>query len=418
MTKQSSCAWSRRNVDPSMTLLNDVTALQSPAAGIVSVSSRSIRLYPATASRAGTEAIATAAPVDRELCSIELAGVPTAFQHLQGCKWALADTMAELWIIHLADAHRLCKITAGVPLTVAHFLCLAADLEADAGKDCIGCMSSIQRQSRMSEVFKPTALVRSCILLPYLVTVYHLLMQDQSPGNAYALTPSAPLALLVITGLYFCEQQAYVKLQACAVHHDCALADCPIQLFLGSRTDTSQLLSIPRALTQDQALPAGTQQDADAAEGCSKQVLEPDSVQRLPAFDCAAPIHDAFAFQDPPGEARAPCPHACHATCSRVRRSLFSCTVSLLTCISVAEGSSKGQFCFCHVQQTIIVGGNGYVGHQPTSPSSPPPHHTPIAHAIGKHLGLAVQRVALYCLTKPSQCSDEAMTGRRALHQR
>ena len=118
-----------------MTLLQDVTALQCTAAGVISVSSRSVRLHPATATRAGTEATPTAAPVDRELCSIELAGAPTAFRHLQGFNWALADTMAELWIIHLADAHRLCKITAGVPLTVAHFICLAADPEADAGKD-------------------------------------------------------------------------------------------------------------------------------------------------------------------------------------------------------------------------------------------------------------------------------------------
>lgn len=120
-----------------MTLLQDVTALQCTAAGVVSVSSHGVRLHPATAIRTGTETAPTAAAVDRELCSIELAGVPTAFQHLQGFKWALADTMAELWIIHLADAHRLCKITAGVPLTVAHFICLAADPEADAGQDCM-----------------------------------------------------------------------------------------------------------------------------------------------------------------------------------------------------------------------------------------------------------------------------------------
>ena len=120
-----------------MTLLQDATALQCTAAGVVSVSSHSVRLHPAIDNRATTEATATAAPVDRELCSIELAGVPTAFRHLQGFKWALADTMAELWIIHLADAHRLCRITAGVPLTVTHFMCLAADPEADAGKDCI-----------------------------------------------------------------------------------------------------------------------------------------------------------------------------------------------------------------------------------------------------------------------------------------
>lgn len=180
----------------------------------------------------------------------------------------------------------------------------------------------------MHEVSKLTALHSSCILLPYMGTMYHLLMQEQSPRSA--CSQSASLALLVMAELCSCEQQAHVKLQAGNIPHDCALADCPIQLFLGSRTDTSQLLSIPRALIQDQAPPVSTSKHADAAESSSKQVLEPDSVQRLPAFDCAAPIHDAVVFQDPPGGARTPHPHACFATCRRVRCS-FASSGSLLT---------------------------------------------------------------------------------------
>ena len=135
------CGSSCRNVDPSITILQDVTALQCTAAGVISVSSRSVCLNAASAIRAGTEAERYQSQVEVELCSLKLAGVPTAIRHLQGFKWALADTMAELWIIHLADAHRLCKITAGIPLTVAHFMCLAADPEADAGNDCIALVA-------------------------------------------------------------------------------------------------------------------------------------------------------------------------------------------------------------------------------------------------------------------------------------
>ena len=119
-----------------MTILQCVTALQCTAAGVISVSSRRVCLHAATAIRIDTEAERHQSRVEVELCSLQLAGVPTAIRHLQGFKWALADTMAELWIIHLADAHGLCKITAGIPLTVPHFMCLAADPEADAGNNC------------------------------------------------------------------------------------------------------------------------------------------------------------------------------------------------------------------------------------------------------------------------------------------
>ncbi|KAL3140168.1 hypothetical protein ABBQ38_004444 [Trebouxia sp. C0009 RCD-2024] len=188
--------WPFRNVPPSTTILQHVTALQCTAPGVVSVSSSSIDLL---------------APhgVIRLLCNLHLAGIPTAIQHLQGCKWAVTDTMAELWIIELGDVSSLCKFTAATPLTVAHFMCLVSGPEAEA--------------------------------------------------------------------------------------------EGPISLFLGSRTDTSQLVSIPKALLQGQAQGGATSQLAPPAEGSTKPLLDDDSVQRLVAFDCAAPIHDAVVFQDPPG---------------------------------------------------------------------------------------------------------------------
>ena len=150
--------------------------------------------------------------------------------------------------------------------------------------------------------------------------------------------------------------------------HESALADGPIQLFLGSRTDTSQLLSVPRALIRDQASAAGTSQHADPAEGSSsKQVLEPDSVQRLTAFDCAAPIHDAFVFQDPPGEARAPHAHACHATCSIPVRPWGSCTEPLLNRLFCPlEMLQRSALHFPMLNKTIDAGGNMYICHQPS----------------------------------------------------
>lgn len=99
--------------------------------------------------------------------------------------------------------------------------------------------------------------------------------------------------------------------------HACC-AEGPISLFLGSRTDTSQLVSIPKALLQDQPQGGATSQLAPPAEGGSKPLLDDDSVQRLAAFDCAAPIHDAVVFQDPPGRAR--CMRSCCAICSTPHR--------------------------------------------------------------------------------------------------
>lgn len=100
-------------------------------------------------------------------------------------------------------------------------------------------------------------------------------------------------------------------------------AEGPISLFLGSRTDTSQLVSIPKALLQGQAQGGATSQLAPPAEGSTKPLLDDDSVQRLVAFDCAAPIHDAVVFQDPPGRFILVLPYAAGPPGALVRYGLF-----------------------------------------------------------------------------------------------
>lgn len=302
-----------------MTILQHVTALQCTEPGIVSVSSLSICLHPATAVRVNTKASAPVSSV--ELCGVELAGVPTAFQHLQGFMWALADAMAELWILDLGDAHRLRKVTAGIPLTIGHFMCLASDPEADAGTHHSAFAAFVNAMS--ASAMNASALIAlDTSTLVCWVPAYH---QDQSLRSAYILTQAA----------FLCSCGHYTVLLENSRHMSSyksphlslkivPFADSPIQLFLGSRTDTSQLLSIPRALIQGQAQHAGASQHADPAEGSSQQLLEADSVQRLPAFDCAAPIHDAFVFQDPPGRAGGPTSfYMSRATCSQFGGSLL-----------------------------------------------------------------------------------------------
>ena len=83
-------------------------------------------------------------------------------------------------------------------------------------------------------------------------------------------------------------------------------ADEPILLFMGSRTDTSQLLTIPKALLQEPTQGDGAVRKAAPANRSTGLHLENECVQRLAAFDCPAPVHDAFAFQDPPGALPSP----------------------------------------------------------------------------------------------------------------
>lgn len=60
------------------------------------------------------------------------------------------------------------------------------------------------------------------------------------------------------------------------------------------------MLSLPREMVDAQGnsdlqLPAESGDSSKQQEGQSR-------VRRLAAFDCAAPLHDAFVFQEPPGE--------------------------------------------------------------------------------------------------------------------
>ena len=116
-----------RNAHPSTALLQRVTETQSPEPGIIAISSLGIHLLSHNSK---------AADVSRSMCPVHLAGVPTAIQHLKHFQWALADSMAELWIVNLGNAQSLCKITADIPLTIAHFLCLLPDAESQPGKQC------------------------------------------------------------------------------------------------------------------------------------------------------------------------------------------------------------------------------------------------------------------------------------------
>ena len=74
------------------------------------------------------------------LVSLDLAGLPTALKHLKGSAWALADSMAGLYIISLAQQCSLQKLTAEIPLSVANFLCCVPNLHAGEGD--AHCLSS------------------------------------------------------------------------------------------------------------------------------------------------------------------------------------------------------------------------------------------------------------------------------------
>ena len=67
------------------------------------------------------------------LVSLDLAGLPTALKHLEGSAWALADSMAGLYVISLAQQCSLQKLTAEVPLSVANILCCVPNLHAAEG---------------------------------------------------------------------------------------------------------------------------------------------------------------------------------------------------------------------------------------------------------------------------------------------
>ena len=60
------------------------------------------------------------------------------------------------------------------------------------------------------------------------------------------------------------------------------------------------MLSLPREVIHAQG--SSNLQLSAAAGDSSKQQEANCSVQWLTAFDCAAPIHDAFVFQEPHGE--------------------------------------------------------------------------------------------------------------------
>ena len=73
--------------------------------------------------------------------------------------------------------------------------------------------------------------------------------------------------------------------------------DDDVVLFLGSRTANSQLISLPPGLLNKQA----ASPDAQLHPHSSLQPSAAVTVQRPAMIDNAAPIHDAFVFQEPKG---------------------------------------------------------------------------------------------------------------------
>ena len=110
-----------RNVDPTTALLQRIHTLEHGITGVLAVDSHSISLL-----QSDTDSIST-------LLSLDLVGLPTALKHLQGCAWALADSMAGLYIISLAQQCSLQKLTAEIPLSVANMLCHVPNPTAGEG---------------------------------------------------------------------------------------------------------------------------------------------------------------------------------------------------------------------------------------------------------------------------------------------
>lgn len=71
-----------------------------------------------------------------------------------------------------------------------------------------------------------------------------------------------------------------------------------MQLFLGSRTGNSQLVTLPTHLLQRER--SSTEQPAAATSGNSEPISTV-VVQKPAMIDSSAPIHDAFVFQEPKG---------------------------------------------------------------------------------------------------------------------
>ena len=110
-----------RNVDPTTTLLKHINAPAYGMSGVLAIDSNSITLLRGNA------------PEKRLLLPLTLAGFPTAIEHLRGPKWVLADSMAGLHIVNLAEQCSLQRVTAQVPFSVANALCCVADSESEQG---------------------------------------------------------------------------------------------------------------------------------------------------------------------------------------------------------------------------------------------------------------------------------------------
>ena len=110
-----------RNVDPTTTLLKRIEAADYGMSGVLAVDSHSVMLLKQNCSE------------NRHLLSLTLAGSPNAIEHLRGPAWVLADSMAGLHIINLAEQCNVQKLTAQVPFSVTQALCCIADPDTGQG---------------------------------------------------------------------------------------------------------------------------------------------------------------------------------------------------------------------------------------------------------------------------------------------
>ena len=138
-------------MDPTTTLIHHVnkTASHRHHPGVLAISCHCIRILD----EEGRDSTA--------VLSLNLAGLPTAVQHLKGTAWALADSMADLHLVDLGQRCSFRKLTAGVPLTVAHVLCCVPESEGNSGVYCQQHVHSLHARP-------PT--LRRCIIFCHLLT--------------------------------------------------------------------------------------------------------------------------------------------------------------------------------------------------------------------------------------------------------
>lgn len=134
-----------RSVDPTTSVVCSTQHTDSPHQGVLMFSSHSILLLQPADTQQATA-----------LLHLHLAGVPTAVAHVDKATWAVADSMADLRLVDLAGACTVQRVTAAVPLTIAHdlFKLPVPTSEPGSGRHwlpaCDCCFLFLKNQSQMS----------------------------------------------------------------------------------------------------------------------------------------------------------------------------------------------------------------------------------------------------------------------------